>query len=102
MRAWNEALVVNNPVQSQRWRRAGRLLTITPSSGSDAGRLAKPCMRSWTYTFLPLLLLLGVSLLTQQPRPLFAQATDGTLLGQVSDPARLPVPGVKITAQQAQ
>ena len=41
-------------------------------------------------------------LLALRPQPLFAQATDGTLLGQVSDPAGLPVPGVKITARQTQ
>jgi hypothetical protein len=80
---------------------AGRA-PLESSQASSTGGVGRT--RSQFSRCFPLLLFgLGIlAFLALRPQPLFAQATDGTLLGQVSDPTGLPVPGVKITARQAQ
>ncbi len=87
MKGRNASPFVNFALQPRlKWERWG---------GGKGARL------SWCIPFLMMGVMILGSLLTR-PLPVFAQATDATLLGHVADPAGLAVPEVTVTARQTQ
>ena len=115
MKSLDAAIFVYYTVQAgQAFSRRGRKVFTTFLSGrscagycpEEGSRTFRGAQRSSAASGVAMvrciLLLVGVGILALQPVSLFAQATDATLLGHVTDPAGLAVPEVSVTARQEQ